>query len=327
MKKRFAVLLLTALLSGIGLSTGASGEKKVPDNSLETGTVDSGIRVGMTMYSLQNEYTVRVAEAAQAQANELGIHLKIYDGNYDAALQVTQIERMIQDGVDGILLNPQDADKCIECVKMASEYGIPVVAVNTRVNSGLISSYVGSDDREAGRLLMQRIVDEIGGRGNIVILEGPAGQSAQVERQEGMLDVLKEYEDVNVISVKHANWSRLEAESIMKKWLETFDRIDAVAAENDDMALGAADAISRDGREIAVAGIDGAQDAVQAVLDERFLATVYQNAKEQGSTAVTCLYHLLIGDTVEEEYEIPLELITREHAAEYLEPVNGEKQE
>lgn len=145
-----------------------------------------------------------------------------------------------------------------------------------------------------------------------------------MERQEGMREVLKEYEDVHVISAKNANWSRLEAESIMKKWLKTFDRIDAVAAENDDMALGAADAISPDGREIAVAGIDGALDGLRAVLDERLLATVYQNAEEQGSTAVTCLYHLLTGDTVEDEYQIPLELITREHAAEYLEPVNKE---
>ena len=325
MKKRFAILLLAALLSGTVSFVWASGDKTVSDSSMETGTVDSGIRIGMTMYSLQNEYTIRVAEAALAQAQEMGIHLKIYDGNYDAGLQVTQIERMIQDGVDGILLNPQDADKCIECVEIASEHGIPVVAVNTRVNSGLISSYVGSDDKEAGRLLMQTIIDETGGRGNIVILEGPAGQSAQMERQEGMREVLKEYEDVHVISVKNANWSRLEAESIMKKWLETFDCIDAVAAENDDMALGAADAISRDGRKIAVAGIDGAQDALRAVLDEHLLATVYQNAEEQGSTAVICLYHLLTGDTVEDEYQIPLELITKEYAAEYLELVNKEE--
>ena len=290
--KKAAVLLLVLLLAGCGASagkgahnstssaTGQTEKKNDPDalpgsaghadTSISRGeTSDGTLRIGVAVYSLQNEYMKRFAASASEAAEKAGITLKIYDGNYDAGLQVTQIEEMIESGVDGILLNPEDADESAACVDLAQEAGVPVIAVNTRVNSDKIASYVGSDDEEAGRLLMQRVADALGGSGNVVILEGPIGQSAQRERLAGMKEILRKYPELKVISCKTANWSRLEARGVMEKWLGIFDRIDAVAAENDDMALGAADAVAEKRSSDAAAGNSSSDVATDAATEKR----------------------------------------------------------
>ncbi|MDO4321887.1 MAG: substrate-binding domain-containing protein [Lachnospiraceae bacterium] len=271
---------------------------------------DSGIKLGITLYSLQNEYTVRFANAAADYAGEKGIELQIYDGNYDAELQINQVKQMLEDGVDGLILNPQEAVRCSECVDAAVEAGVPVIAVNTRVENDGITSYVGSDDVEAGEMIMERAAEALAGKGNVVILEGPLGQSAQLDRLQGMKNILKENPGIQVIGDKTANWSRLEAQTVMAKWLDTFDRIDAVVAENDDMALGAVQAIKDDGRipgeDILVVSIDGSEDAQAAVQEGSILMTVYQNAEKQACVAIDVLLQALAGEEVYPEYQVPL---------------------
>lgn len=281
------------------------GDAGVPENA---GTEKR--KLGITLYSLQNEYTVRFANAAADYAGEKGIELQIYDGNYDAELQISQVKRMIEDGVEGLILNPQEAVKCSECVDDAVAAGVPLIAVNTRVENDGITSYVGSDDVEAGEMIMEKAADTLGGKGNVVILEGPLGQSAQLDRLQGMKNVLRENPDIQVIGDKTANWSKLEAQTIMGKWLDTFDRIDAVVAENDDMALGAVQAIEEagqiPGQDIWVVSIDGSEDAQLAVQEGRILMTVYQNAEEQARTAIDVLLEALSGKPVASEYLVPL---------------------
>ncbi|MDO4307832.1 MAG: substrate-binding domain-containing protein, partial [Eubacteriales bacterium] len=241
-----------------------------------------------------------------------GFYLSLDIGNYDASRQNSQVEQMIRDELDGILMIPQDSEICVEGAKTARKAGIPVVSVNTRVNSNEIISYVGSNDIEAGELVAKGVAEVLNGTGNVVILEGPIGQSAQTERLEGIKKVLAEYPDVHVIGNKTANWSRLEAKNMMQKWLQTFDRIDAVIAENDDMALGALEAIEAADQEIYVVGIDGSEEGLQAVEDGRMYMTVFQDAEKQSKKALEVIVKHIKGEAVEENYWIPLEEITAE---------------
>lgn len=270
------------------------------------------MKIGLTLYSIQNEYTKRFAAAAQSQAEEMGIELLLYDGNYDASRQNAQIEDMIREEVDGILMIPQDSADCAEGVETAAKAGIPVVSVNTRVDSDKIISYVGSDDIVAGELVAQSIADALEGTGNVVILEGPIGQSAQMERLEGMKHVLAEYPELHVIGKKTANWSRLEAKNVMSKWIQTFDRIDAVIAENDDMALGALEAIEEAEQSAYVVGIDGSEEGLKAVEEGRMYMTVFQDAEAQSQKALEVLSAYIQGENVEETYWISLETIKAE---------------
>lgn len=293
--------------------SGCAIQEKQPESVTEMENLDEivsdAVQVGVTLYSVQNEYTKRFADAIQEQAEQMGIEVQLYDGNYDASRQNAQVEEMIQNGVEGILIIPQDSEDCVEAVERACEAEIPIVAVNTRVHSEKISSYVGSNDTEAGELVAESIAEALNGSGNVVILEGPIGQSAQQERLEGIKSVLAEYPDLHVIGNKTANWSRLEAQSVMTKWLQTFDKIDAVIAENDDMALGALDAIRETDKEIYVVGIDGSEEGIQAVEEGRMYMTVFQDAESQSQRALEVILKCINGEAVEESFWIPLKKI------------------
>ena len=110
-KKLLSVLLCLSLAAGLAVGCGAADKEAKKEKS---DSEDSGkkVKIGMTLYSLKNEYTVRLANAAEDEAEKLGIELTVYDGNYDASTQISQVETMISDGCDGIILNPQDAEAC-----------------------------------------------------------------------------------------------------------------------------------------------------------------------------------------------------------------------
>lgn len=305
----------------------AGTEKEVrAADTRETGQPDKSTgkkwTLGITLYSLQNEYTVRFANAAADYAEEKGIELQIYDGNYDAELQNNQVKQMIKDGADGLILNPQDAVKCSDCVDAAVEADVPIIAVNTRVENDGITSYVGSDDIKAGEMIMQKAAEILDGKGNVVILEGPLGQSAQLDRLQGIKNILKKYENIQIIGDKTANWSKLEAKTVMDGWLNTFDRIDAVVAENDDMALGAVQSIKEaakvPGKDIQVISIDGSEAAMEAVREGSILMSVYQNAEEQARISIDILLKKLDGEPVEQEYLVPFEEVTLDNISDFI---------
>ncbi len=324
--KRLVVLLIAAIMlttfAACSSSTSQSTAEstKASDTTQATETTkpaDKKIVVGMTLYSLKNEFTVRLSNAAKKKAEELGVELKIYDGNYDPNTQINQVETMISDGVDAIILNPQDAKACAVAVDKAAAANIPVIGVNTRVDSDKLTSYVGSKDVYAGELEMQAIADKLGGKGNIVILDGPLGQSAQLERSQGIQNVLKKYPDIKVLAEKTANWSRSEAMTVMENWLQAFDKIDAVVGENDEMALGARQAIEAKKLDIPTIGVDGITDALNAVEKGTLIASIFQDGAGQGSKALEIAVAKAKGENIDKEYWIDFEPVTKDNVAEF----------
>ncbi len=322
--KMFKKLLAMSLVTATMLVSFAACSSETQDNTSASSSVattdtsaEKKIVVGMTLYSLKNEFTVRLSNAAKKKAEELGVELKIYDGNYDPNTQISQVETMISDGVDAIILNPQDAKACAVAVDKAAAANIPVIGVNTRVDSDKLVSYVGSKDVYAGELEMQAIADKLGGKGNIVILDGPLGQSAQLERSEGINNILAKYPDIKVLAEKTANWSRSEAMTVMENWLQAFDKIDAVVGENDEMALGARQAIEAKGLDIPTIGVDGITDALNAVEKGTLIASIFQDGAGQGSKALEIAVSAAKGNTVDKEYWIDFEPVTKDNVAEF----------
>ncbi len=302
--------------SGEAASTGASAAASGGTSS--SAASGKKIVIGMTLYSLKNEFTVRLSNAAKKEAEKLGVDLKIYDGNYDPNTQINQVETMIDDGVNAIILNPQDAKACAVCVDKAVAKNIPVIGVNTRVDSDKLTSYVGSKDEYAGQLEMQAIADKIGGKGNIVVLDGPLGQSAQLERSKGIKDILAKYPNIKILAEKTANWSRSEAMTVMENWLQSFDKIDAIVGENDEMALGAIQATKSKGKSIPCIGVDGITDGLKAVQDGSLIATIFQDGAGQGTKALDVAVQKAKGENVEKEYWIDFEKVTKDNVAEYF---------
>ena len=301
-------------------SSAPAGSGSAASTSTPADEGSDKLSIGATFYSLQNEFTMRMDNAGKKWAEENNVDYVGYDGNYDAATQLSQVETMIYNGVDAIILNPHDADACAACVEVAHAAGIPVIGVNTMVNSDLLTSYVGSLDVSAGEDIMNKMIEHIGTTDfNIVIIEGPMGQSAQLQRYEGISNVLAENPDIDVLAIDTANWSRSEAMTLMETWLTTYgEDIDAVIGENDEMALGARQAIVAAGLDIPCIGVDGIADAVTAVSTGDMIASDFQNAEGQMTGALDAAVAVINGETVEKEIWIPFEMITPENYEEYV---------
>jgi len=333
MKMKFYLVMVLALLLALTF-TGCKKNEKVAEKKETEQTqqeeksadkeveVEKKFKIGVTHYGLQNEFTMLISSAQEAAAKELGVEISIFDGNYDVNTQIGQFENMISQGYDAIIFSPVDIDALAVAVEKAEEAGIPVFGVNTRVNSDQLTSYVGSNDVTAGEIEMTWMAERLAGKGNIVILEGPIGSSAQVQRKEGIHNILDMNPDIKVLSEKTANWSRAEGLTLMENWLQAFpDQIDAVVSQNDEMALGAVNALEGAGLKdkIPVIGVDAISDALDAIVDKRLNATVFQDAAGQGRQSVEVAVSYLKGEKIEDAYWIPFKLVIPENVDEYME--------
>lgn len=279
---------------------------------------DAAPLIGVALYGVENDYMIRIADAASRYAEGLGIRLELYTGDLDADAQIAQIGTMLERGTDGIVLVPQSAEGSTACVEKAVAAGVPIISVNTRVGHPGLVSRVGSDDVEAGRILMRETAAALGGRGTVAILEGPPGQSAQVDRRAGIREVLQDLPDIRVLSCKTANWSEMEARIVVQKWLDTFGHLDAIIAQSDSMALGAAAVCAERGIEdLVIVGVDGAPGAVEAVREGTMRMTIFQDAEAQMRTALDVILAAVAGEPVEPEYWIPLEVVTRDDVEDF----------
>lgn len=278
------------------------------------------ISVGITYQNLQNEFIINIQDAVRERAKKLDIELIELDSQGKAENQISQVENFIARGVDAIILNPFDKEGSAPAVDIAVREHKPIVVLNAIVsNLEKADAYVGSEDAEAGRIAATYIMKLLNGKGNIAIIHGPNGHSAEVQRTEGIKQVLKQYPETVVVAEQTANWDRAQALNLMENWLASGRKIDAVIAQNDEMALGAYKAIEASGKqkEILVIGIDAIQDALKAVYEGKLVGTVFQDAKGQGALSVELAYKLIKGEKVEHNVYIPFKLITRENLNDF----------
>lgn len=305
---------------------------------------DDPIRIGAAVYGLQAEYMQLWTTALERHPAVVDgtVELTVFDGRYDASVQFGQFETMVSQGFDGIIFVPIDIEAGAAAVDVAVAAGVPVVGSNTRVNSDQLTSYVGSDDVLAGRLQAEGVIELMGGAGNVVILEGPLGQSAQIERREGNLQAIEAAEGVNILEMQTANWSRAEALSRMENWLVAHGgEINGVIGQNDEMALGAIQALQARGMnptDMPLSGIDGISDALLAVQDGTLNFSLLQDARGQAEGSLDVLLRAIIGEDYEpmgqlwtqydeldwadgqaEVYNVPWTFITTENVDALLE--------
>lgn len=313
-KRGFAVI--AALCAAI-VATGCG--KKAQETS--SAPAPKQITIGITYQDLQNEFIINIQDAVRAEAKKLNVKLIESDGQGNAENQISQVQDFIAQNVDAIILNPYDRDGSAHAVDLAVQAHKPIVVVNALVsNLDKASAYVGSEDAEAGRIEAQRIADILHGKGNVVVIHGPNGHSAEVQRSQGIHEILAKYPDIKIVAEQTANWDRAQALNLMENWLASGQKIDGVIAQNDEMALGALKAIEAAGKEgqIAVIGIDAIPDALKAVADGKMVGTVFQDAKGQGTLAVDLAVDLVQGKTVKHDNYIPFQLVTKTNVAQFM---------
>lgn len=258
------------------------------------------LRIGAAVYGLKGEFMQMWSKSLKEHPSvkDGSVQVTVFDGNYDALTQSNQFDTMITQKFDAIIFIPIDLKAGAAAVAKAKAANIPVIGSNTRVSGDQLTSYVGSDDVVAGRMEAESVIKAIGGKGNVVIIEGPIGQSAQIERAKGNQEVLDKYPNVKVLARKTANWSRAEAMALMENWLTAFPgKINGVIAQNDDEALGAVQAIKSKGidlKKIPVVGVDGIADAIAAVKRGE-MTTNFQDAQAQAQGALDAALRIVKG--------------------------------
>ncbi|GBU08955.1 sugar ABC transporter substrate-binding protein [Gammaproteobacteria bacterium] len=298
-------------------------------------------KIGAAVYGLKNEYAQLWAKAIQLHPAVINkqIKLTVFDGRYDHMTQDSQFDTMITQKFDAAIYIAIDSNAGAQVIKKATEAGLPVVASNGPVNSDLVLSFVGSDDVVAGETAARAVLDAMGGKGNVVIIEGPVGQMGPVLRGRGIAQALAAYPDIKVLEQKTANWSREEALNLMQNWLTAHrGQINGVIAQNDEMALGAISALKAmqiDLKNVPIAGIDGISDAIRAVNRGEMILTMRQDADAQAQGAMDVALGYLIGksyipqaaiwekemiwgDGTNKLYDVPWTKITKDNAEQFL---------
>jgi inositol transport system substrate-binding protein len=307
MKLSVSKLFLTTLVfSGLLVSCNNSGGDEIV--------------IGTSLLSMQNEFVVSVSDEMEKKAKESGVRLITVDAERSALKQVEQIESFIAQGVDAIILNPCEVEASSPAVKKALAANIPIINVNSET-SEQPTAFIGSDDVESGRIAMRYIVDKTGGKGKVIMIHGYMGQAAQIQRAEGAKEILASTPGLELIAEQSGQWDRAKSMSLMENWIQSYgSQISAVFAQNDEMAMGAVKALTEAGLKdkVIVVGIDAIPDALQAVKKGTLDATVFQNAREQGSQAVATALSIIQGQPYEQKVMIPFELLTPENVENYL---------
>jgi len=307
------VILLAAGACGCGKS------REVPGGG--RGDAASGeIVMGVSLLNLSNEFIVLLDEAMKEEAAKLGVRLIVNDGARSAERQVQQIENFLLQDVDAIILNPCELDASSPAVDKSIASGVPIVNVNSQTRS-VPTAFVGSRDEESAQIAMQYIADRLGGKGNVLMMQGFMGQTAQIDRERGAQDVLAAHPGLKLLAVQTAEWDRAKAITLMENWIQSFgDDISAVFAQNDEMGMGAVVALEQAGikEKVVVASVDAIADALDAVKTGRLDATVFQDARGQGSTAVQTAYTIVTGKPFEKQVFIPFQLVTRDNVDKFM---------
>ncbi|MFV0527128.1 MAG: substrate-binding domain-containing protein [Lachnospiraceae bacterium] len=271
-------------------------------------------------------FTVKVMDAFEAYVKENypNVNLSLYDGKMDAATQIQQAEDAVANEVDCIIASPSDSDGCASIVDIATEAGIPCVMVNTEVNNDKPYFFVGSDHLYSGQLQGEYIRDYIDDTETqkICYLEGTPGFNHTTLRKQGLFDVLDEAGyNYELLASLTGEYYRDKAISITEDWITQFgDEIDIIAAANDEMAMGALQAVKAAGlTDIKILGIDANEDAMEAISNDELCFTVFQNAAGQGEWGAVAAYAACNG-MEPEVLSIPYEPVRKDNLSDYWTP-------
>ena len=285
------------------------------------------VKIGVTVYDMSS-FITQGKEGMEAYAKANNIELLWNSAGGDVSAQATQVDQLINQQVDAIIIVPVQADSLGPQMASAKSKNIPVIAVNTALkDSGALTSSVLPDDVAAGAQEMEMMAKKLNGKGNIVVLQGPLGSSPELDRTKGITDTLAKYPDIKVLAKDTANWKRDEAVNKAKNWLSSFgDQIDGIVSENDDMGLGAVQALAEANKTgIPVVGIDGIQDGLDAVKSGKFIGTSLQHGRVEMAAGLAVAAKVARGEQVKKTYTYTMPAVTPENVDTYIKDVVTDK--
>ncbi|MYU26349.1 substrate-binding domain-containing protein [Streptomyces sp. SID8352] len=292
----------TAAVFGLtALSLAACGEGSTADGS--------GKKViGVSVADQKSLFYVAEVAGIKAEAKKHGYEIKITSANNDSSAQVKQVNDLLTQQIGALIFTSQDSTAAAAGVRAANQADVPVIAVDQRPESGegKLATYIATDSVKAAYDLCTWMFEQIGGEGEIAILHGVLGSTAEIQRTEGCKKAIKENPGIKVVAEETANWDETQAFKATQNVLTANPRLDAVFGESDAMAIGASKAAKKAGREIFSVGIDGFPTMFDAVESGLTQATMAQKPYVMGQLAVRNAIALMDGkgdDIPAEQYQ------------------------
>ncbi|MBO2945331.1 ribose ABC transporter substrate-binding protein RbsB [Paenibacillus sp. F411] len=304
--KKANLFLLSLLLVFI---TGCSMEPPEWAKPKLSGDVKD-LKIGLSVSTLNNPFFVSLKDGVVEEAAKQGMEVIVVDAQNDSAKQSNDVDDLIQQGVHVLLINPTDSAAISTVVQTANSIGIPVITLDRSADQGEVEALVASDNVKGGQMAAEHIVKELGKNTKVIELEGVPGASATRERGQGFHDVADL--ELDVVAKQAADFDRTKGLNVMENLLQGNPDVKAVFAHNDEMALGAIEAIQSSGKDIMVIGFDGNDDALKSIEAGKLTATVAQQPELIGQLAVQAAVDVTSGKEVEEVIPAPLKLVIKE---------------
>lgn len=298
-----------------GLAAGLAG------GACQRGPED--VTIALVTKAMDSEFWLSVAEGAKAGAAERpGVKLTIVapDREINVDQQVSILEDQVRRGVKALVVSPAGSAQVMSALELASSRGIPVVLVDTDAPFAKKVTYIGTDNRRGGQLAAKCLVDRLAGKGEVALISGVPGNESQDARAQGFIDAVAQVPGMRLVAQQPANSERSLGLTVMENILTAHPDVKGVFATNDQMALGAMEALDARGLrgKIAIVGFDATKEAVQATVDGKLAGSVAQNPRAMGQKGVEAALAALAGRPVEKRIDTGTELVTKENAEKYL---------
>lgn len=266
--------------------------------------------LAMVVSTLNNPFFVAMKGGAEIEAAKLGYKLIVLDSQNDPSKELANVEDLTVRGVKAILINPTDSDAVSNAIRIANRSDIPVLTLDRGASRGDVVSHIASDNVAGGAMAGKYIADKLGANVKVLQLEGIAGTSAARERGQGFMQAV-DSSKMNLLASQPADFDRAKGLDVMENLLAANPNVEAVFAQNDEMALGALRAIKASGKDVMIVGFDGTDDGIAAVKRGLLAATVAQQPGLIGSLGVATADKILKQETVAKNIAVPLKIIAK----------------
>ncbi|MDF9867651.1 ribose transport system substrate-binding protein [Bacilli bacterium PM5-3] len=299
MKKKILGLVL-----GLFLLVGCGGGSSSSD----------GEAVGMSISTLSNPFFVTIKESAEKQAKESNVALEVLDAKDDVAKQTSDIETLVNKGVKVIIVNPVESSAVKPAIEAAIAKDVKIITVDRSAEGVEVTTHIASDNVAGGKLAGDYLIKKLDGKGKVIELEGRTGASATIERGKGFNEAVKG--KLDVIAKQTAEFDRNKGMTVMENLAQANKEFDAVFAHNDEMILGALQAIKND--KVITVGFDGNDDALKSIESGELNATVIQQPDIMGVEAIKVAAKIIAGEKVEKTIPVDLVLVDKDNVADFL---------
>ncbi|WP_338637715.1 sugar ABC transporter substrate-binding protein [Erwinia persicina] len=279
--------------------------------------------IGVSMAYFDQNFLTIIRQAIDKEAQARGITVQFEDARGDVGRQTDQVQAFISAGVDAIIVDPVNSAGTPAMTKLVSQAKIPLVYVNRTPGDKTLPPgvvFVGSDEKQSGTLQMEALARLANYQGNVGVMIGNLSDAGALQRTRDVEQVVAKYPKMKVVQKQTANYSRSEGMDLMLSWITNGEAIDIVAANNDEMAIGAIMALDQSGKRkgsVLVGGIDATPDGLKAMASGKMQVTVFQDAVGQGKASVAVAQRMIKGEKVESYHWIPFELVTPQNMKQY----------